>query len=77
MDTIKQVREMEPVPPTRIQPRTPRDLETICLKCLQKEMHKRYLTSGDMAEDLRRFADDRPVRARRPPRVRWLASWRS
>ena len=49
---MSQVRTMDPVPPTRIQPKTPKDLETVCLKCLQKEIHKRYASAGELADDL-------------------------
>jgi serine/threonine protein kinase len=64
METIEQVRKQEPVPPSRLQPSVPRDLETICLKALQKEPEKRYLTCGLFAEDLRRFVAGEPIMAR-------------
>ena len=56
-------------------PGSPRDLETICLKCLQKEPPKRYATALELADDLRRYLDDRPIRARRTPLWERGAKW--
>ncbi len=71
-DTIEQVRSHKPVPPTRFQPKVPRDLETICLKCLEKEPHRRYPDADALAKDLDRFLDGRPVLARRVSAVEHL-----
>jgi serine/threonine-protein kinase len=64
LDTILQVLNDDPVPPTRLQPKVPRDLETICLKCLEKEPQRRYATALALAEDLRRFQAGEPIVAR-------------
>jgi eukaryotic-like serine/threonine-protein kinase len=64
LDTIMQVVNGDPVPPSRLQPKVPRDLETICLHCLQKDPRRRYASAAALAEDLRRFLDGRPIMAR-------------
>jgi tRNA A-37 threonylcarbamoyl transferase component Bud32 len=64
--TLERVRSREPSPPREWRPEVPPDLETICLKCLQKEPEQRYATAGEMAEDLYRFGRGEPIHGRRP-----------
>jgi len=64
MDTILQVIEEEVVSPRRLQPKVPRDLETITLTCLQKEPSRRYASAADLADDLRCFVEGKPIKAR-------------
>jgi serine/threonine protein kinase len=64
LDTLMKARSEEPVPPSRFQPNLPRDLESICLKCLAKEPSRRYASAETLADDLRRFLAGEPVHAR-------------
>src|SRR5262249_5584620 len=74
VETLLLVRSEEPVPPRRLRPQLPRDLETICLKCLEKEPGRRYQSATALADDLRRFLAGKPVLAR--PVSVWQRCWR-
>jgi len=74
LDTVLQVLTDDPVPPRQLQPKIPRDLETICLKCLEKDPRKRYHTALDLAEDLHRFREGLPIQAR--PTAAWQRAWK-
>jgi WD40 repeat protein len=76
LDTVLQVLSDEPVPPTRLQPKAPRDLEWICLKCLHKEPHRRYADAGQLADELRRHLAGEPLRhTRRVGQAERLVRW--
>jgi hypothetical protein len=75
LETLELARTREPVPVRQEQPGVPRDLETVCLKCLEKEPHRRYPSAEALADDLRRFREGRPVAARPVSRPERLRRW--
>ncbi len=74
-ETIRQVLHEDPAPPRRLQPRLPRDLENICLKCLQKDPRRRYAGADALADDLQCFLTGRPIQARPVGRLEKAAKW--
>jgi serine/threonine protein kinase len=74
-ETLRQVVLEDPVSVLKLQPRVPRDAETICFKCLQKDPTKRYADAGALAEDLERFLAGKPIRARPLGRIERVRRW--
>jgi serine/threonine-protein kinase len=74
-ETLDLVRHLEPAPPSDLEAAVPRDLETICLTCLQKEPTRRYASAAALADDLRAFLAGEPIRSRPPAFLERTARW--
>jgi serine/threonine protein kinase len=75
LETLIQLAMNEPTPPSRLKPKIPADLDTICLKCLHKQPGQRYASAEALAEDLRRWQADEPIGARPVSRAERLIKW--
>jgi WD40 repeat protein len=75
LETLLHVQSEEPVPPGRLRPRTPRDLQTICLTCLHKDPSRRYPSAGALVDDLRRFLAGGAIQARPVSAAERLGRW--
>ena len=75
IETLEAVRQAEALPPRQLQSALPRDLETICLKCLAKAPGRRYLSAEALAQDVDRFLEGRPILARPASAVERLTKW--
>src|SRR5262245_10899746 len=75
LETLAQVRWLDLVPPSRLQPKVPADLETVCLKCLQKKPERRYATARQLTQDLLRFLGGQPIIARPVGLWERMAKW--
>ncbi len=75
LDTIEQVRSHDPTPPRELNSGVPRDLETICLKCLQKDPRRRYSSMAALADDLRRFQAGESIHARPSGVIERIGRW--
>ena len=75
INTVLHVMKDDPVPPNQLQSEIGHDLNTICLKCLEKQPEKRYETAAQLAGDLRAYLEDRPITARRPSTVERTRKW--
>lgn len=75
LDILEQVRRGEPMPPSQLLPKLPRDVETICLKALARSTSQRYADAGALADDLERFLKGEPIQARPVGRVERLIRW--
>jgi eukaryotic-like serine/threonine-protein kinase len=72
--TIEMLKSQEPLPPRSMVPQMPRDLELICLKCLKKDPQERFGSARELAEELRRFQEGRPIQTR--PAPLWERAWK-
>jgi len=74
-EMLRRVEDREPIPPRRLNPALPRELETIVLKAMSKDPEGRYQTAEALADDLRRFLDNKPIHARRPTLLDRASKW--
>ena len=74
-ELLRQIALDEPIPPRRLNPAVPRDLETIVLKAMAKDPSSRYATAQELSDDLKRFLNDDPILGRRPGPVERLFRW--